>query len=136
MEKLERIHVFILSLLGTILVFVLDGIRASQHCFSVGNYGYENICLLGGMLLLIFLPTLFIAIVTLFARNNIVFRNWLKFAKYYVPIYFLLVIATPWYSGDEFLNIQKETIALFLSVLYFAISLVILLTGWWKRRVK
>jgi hypothetical protein len=39
-------------------------------------------------------------------------------------------------NGDAFFKIEKGTVAIFLSVIYFIISLAILLTGWWKGRVK
>ena len=61
---------------------------------------------------------------------------WKKFTLIYLFIYLFIVIITPWYIGDGFMNIQKGTVAIMLSALYFILSLILVLYKSWKLRGK
>ena len=81
------------------------------------------------LLLPLFLPAVIIAffsLVTYFLPNQI-FRAWIKFALAWAFVSGLWVVATPHDTGYALSLDQKPMLALSLSVLFFAISTLIIL---------
>ncbi len=73
------------------------------------------------------IPISFYGLITLFLRDS-VFRSWFKFTKYYFIISVLIVLIAPTSThGLDFFPIVKETVTIFLSVLYSAISLILII---------
>ena len=63
----------------------------------------------------------------LFTWKQGVFNSWKKFSSIYVLVYLFFIILVPWNWGDVFLPIYKGTVALSLSILYFIISLILII---------
>lgn len=60
-----------------------------------------------------------------------VFLLWRKFTLIYLFIYLFSILISPSYGGD-FIKIEKGTVAIFLSVLYALLSLLIITIKSWK----
>ena len=111
---------------GIILVLVSEFIHDQYSCLIVGDYSSEDICRLIGNMLLISFPAFFFALVSFFMKNENAFESWRKFSFIFIPSSIILVLITPWYLGDGFMNIQKEVVALILSGVYAGTSLVLI----------
>ncbi len=55
------------------------------------------------------------------------FLLWRKITFIYLFAYLFIVVITPWYSGDEYLHIEKDIIALIFSCGYFIFSLILII---------
>ena len=69
----------------------------------------------------------FISIVTLFLRQE-VFKTWSKFAMVAIPLGAILIALTPTQGNGSFAtpDIDREIITWFVSILFLAISLIII----------
>ena len=127
-------QIIILSLSGFgILVFFLTEFLTNQSsvlCRFIGEYNYQTTCRLVGNVTIIAFPLLISSIFLLFFINETILDDWTKFTF----IYLFIAVITPWYSGDGFLNIQKEIITLILSGLYFILSILLILYKSWRLR--
>lgn len=126
MSKITKYQAAGVSLVGVGFMFLMESIRMSASCIQIGEYEYENICRLSALASLIFVPILFFALVSFMLEKQEIFASWIKFTAYFFIVNLLLVIVTPWYWGDGFMNIQKETNTIGLAVLYAVISLVLI----------
>ncbi len=115
--------VFIISLLSTIGFFVLVqretlfGICGHYDSSCVDLVGYSILVLMLGVVA--FIPSL----IMVFLKPE-VFVSWKKTFIFYILIYLLIVIITPWDAGDVYIPIQKDLIALIVSVAYLVFSLI------------
>lgn len=75
------------------------------------------------MFLLIFVTILIPNFILLFLNKKI-FISWSKTLFFYLMIYFVVILITPWKAGDVYLRIEKDMFALYLSVIYFVFSIV------------
>jgi len=126
MEWFSKRKVFIIALLSTVVFFVL----LPKQTLSIICDSYNSTCIdLVGYFLLIFMigvTILIPSIILLFLKQEI-FDFWKKTLYIYLFIYLLVIILTPWYIGDGFFHIQKDIIALILSILYFFISFILII---------
>ena len=114
---------FTISLVSLIGFFVLVPREVLWKVCSTGN----DVCIdFFNYLLLILMigTTLLIPILILYFLRQNVFESWKKTLFIYLFIYLLNLIFMPWYFGDEFLHLQKDLVALFISVLYLVFSLI------------
>ena len=105
---------FLIFLSNDIYFFVYD----LQESFVLNLFQY---------LRLITWVALPIFISCLFTWRQGVFNSWKKFTLVYFLIYLFFIILVPWNWGDVFLPVYKGTVALSLSVLYFLISLILII---------
>lgn len=76
-------------------------------------------------------PLVFIfSLITYFIREEI-FRSWIKFTYIWIPISIFLVLFIPGGGGNSAFPslIDKELVSIFMSGLYFSISLIIVIFG-------
>ena len=70
---------------------------------------------------------LFFSIIFFFLKQETIFYFWKKTLFFYFFIYLFFIILVPWDWGDVYLPIYKGTVALFLSVLYSIISIILII---------
>jgi hypothetical protein len=74
---------------------------------------------------------LFLSIINFFVSDRI-FLSWKKFTFIYLLIYLLIIIIAP-ATGGDFIKIVKGTLGIFLSIVYFIISLFLILHKSFKK---
>lgn len=75
-------------------------------------------------------PFVFLFSLTTYFLKESVFRAWVNFAKWWVPLQILLVLVTPESSGGYFVSlVDKQFVAIILSGVFAITSLVIVI---WK----
>ena len=83
----------------------------------------------------IVLPTALIS-VFLFFSSEAVFRTWLWFAGFWIPLTIFVSLLTPEYGGVGIVSIDRGAVSFFLSLIYLVISIIIILTKIYTTRVK
>lgn len=73
----------------------------------------------------VFIPLLALSIITYFMREE-VYRTWLRFAQWWIPLSMLAIFIAPEYATDWMLRIEKGSVAFFSSVLFIIISLILI----------
>ena len=110
---------FSLSLvfLGT-LYYIENVCRSgSFRCSSL----YEIVWMVSG----IFLP-IFISSCILYFIKDEIFYTWKTFTEKYIIVYLLILIISPSIT-DAYIPISKETMSLLFSVVYFLLSLILII---------
>jgi hypothetical protein len=76
-----------------------------------------------------FVPVIGVFVISLvtFWMSDQIYRTWFKFARWSVPLSMFLILITPEYGGGLFNPIQKGSVAFALTILFFVISLIIIL---------
>lgn len=97
-------------------------------------YTTKTFTSLGTVIFLFSLVSIFIFLALLFATQQ-VFIAWSRFAMVYLPIAAALIIATPT-SKESIIDFDKESLAVFLSVILFVVSMVIIGVKSFKLRKK
>lgn len=69
-------------------------------------------------------PALLISSFVIFRSSESIFHKWKKFTLFFIPVYLAIVILMPWSVGDEIAGFTKGMVALVLSILYLASSLI------------
>jgi prolipoprotein diacylglyceryltransferase len=127
--------IFIISALGLLISFVLEPIfmniglceenSSPEICFNLFYTGYlESIALYSGALL--------VTSILIFFTRHLPSQLWLIFTIVYTLFYMAIVFVTP--STSDFLQFQRDLTSLWLSILYFIISLAIIGYGYFKTR--
>jgi hypothetical protein len=91
-------------------------------------YSYDNFCCVDDRvanLFLLFIPISVIYIFVLFSQRESLFLGWKKYTFFYMLLYFMVYFVVPT-QGDGLVWFQRETVSFFGSVLYFLISLVVI----------
>lgn len=113
---LTKKNVLLGSMIGSLPVIFL---------FIGKSYDYKDIFLI----LFVFLITLFFSLTTYFLPES-VFRAWVNFTKWWVPLQIILVALTPEGTPGAFITIlDKQFSAIVLSALFTVISLILII---WK----
>lgn len=118
---------FISGAVSIFLVFI-DWIGTYQLCG-----GYPGVCVDTlfnlSMFLFMFPFVFFFSFITYFLPES-VFRAWMNFAKWWVPLQIILVVLTPEGTPGAFITIlDKQFAAIILSSLFAGISLILII---WK----
>jgi hypothetical protein len=90
--------------------------------------GHEGICpsiLADGMINFFPLIPVFILSLITYKMREEVFRAWGTFALVWIPFSMFAILIAPEY-GNDFVPIEKGTVAFFSSVLFFIISIAII----------
>ena len=74
---------------------------------------------------LLFVPILLFSLVTYKMREEI-FRAWIKFAVWWIPLSMILILISPEYTNDLVLPIVKGTVAMATSAVFIVVSLFII----------
>lgn len=91
------------------------------------NSGVYVLKKLSEAIFLLTIPVAFFSVVTFFVKNN-VFLSWVKVTKYFLITSFVIIMIAPSSThGLDFFPIVKETLAVFLSIVYSVSSLFVLI---------
>ncbi len=116
---------FLVSLLFSILLLLAAFYDSKIKAYYYGCWDcIEKINLVEGLSFLFF-SFLFFSFLFLFQKNKEKFEKWKNFSLWYFFINALIIIFTPEYSGDAFVNVQRSSVAVLLTGLHFIISLTI-----------
>ena len=74
----------------------------------------------------VFIPVFILSIILYKMRDGI-YQSWFKFVRVWIPLTIFLTIISPSY-GHGLLPIEKSSVSFFMSILFFLISLIIILT--------
>ncbi len=132
MEWFTKKRMLLISFLSTILFFVLYSNKLYFLCQASGVFSCGEILKFLKLFFLI-APFIFIFCVITYYLDNKVFFSLRKFTNFYLIIFFFLLLITPWYTGDEFLNLQKAHVSFLGSILYSVISLILILYKSFKK---
>ncbi len=135
LEWFTKGRVFFLSLISSGGFFILFSIPRKTllisydnpcfECFNIAQY--STLILMAGVAVLV--PSLFF----LFNKKEEVFKFWKKTLFIYLSIYLLNIIFMPWYFGDEFLHLEKDLVAIGISMIYFVFSIVLIIYKSFKK---
>ena len=122
----SRKNILLISVISCIVFLVLI---PRKVLFSICNV-HNSVCV-GSvnylLLILMFGVAIFIPSIIMFFVKQETFESWRKITfSYYIYIYLVVLIFVPWYSGDEFLHIEKDIIAMGVSVCYVVFSLFLI----------
>ena len=129
--KIAKLVVFLISLIGLSIFFLIASTRGvpffcieyDRECMKQ----YDNIA----VFFQIFIPTISLSIITFFLRDEI-FRAWLKFAYWWMPIsiFFIFLSANAGGGGGWGIPtiLDPEFVSFVFSSLFFIISLLIIIT--------
>lgn len=118
-------NILVTSGLATGLLLLLNTIGTIRLCG--GNEGscvdnWYNI-----MVTAIPIIPLFIFSLATYKLNERVYLTWLNFTKWWIPLSIFGILISPSYSNDWIYPIEKGTVALFFSLVYLVVSLVLIL---------
>lgn len=118
--------VFVVS---TVLIFLSLGV-----CYG----GVETICAPNrnentAMFIILFSASIALSNVLLLFSSSSMFRSWLRFAKYYLPIAAALILLSP-VSDSSILGFDKEFMSWLLSGTFFIVSLILIIYKWFRQR--
>lgn len=109
----------------------------SNVCINIG--GQERVvywvttCHLYMILSFVMFAILFFSIILFFIKKEPIFKTWRSFTFVFFILYFIIILITPWYEGDEFFAITKSLVAIAMTILYSIISLILILYKSFKK---
>ena len=109
-----------LSFLFLIPREILSKVCSTNNSICINSFNYLLLILMFGVLIFLF------SIIMFFVKDY-VFESWKKTLFIYLFIYLFIIIITPWYAGDGFFHIQKDLIAVGVSVFYAIFSIILIL---------
>ena len=120
--------VLAISLVGTVVGFLITGLTMLKFWCGPNGYACWDRLEFVGNLLLIFLPAFVFSIITYFLREE-VFRAWLRFAYWWIPVSLVFIYLAGGWSGGGFgipAVLDQEFVSLILSGLFLLISLLLI----------
>ena len=126
--NITKKKVFWSSLGGVLLGFLITGTTMLTFWCGEGNYACWNKFEFPGHALLIFLPVFLFSVGTYFLREE-VFRAWLRFAYWWIPLSLVMIYLAAGSGGGGWgiPNIyDQETFAVIFSGLFALISLILI----------
>lgn len=96
--------------------FIVSGGSAGKCPFILTNIGIN---------LLPIIPLFFFSLIT-YKMQDEIYRKWLRFAQWWVPLSMLAIFLAPEYSGDWMFPVVKGTVAFFSSLLFVIISFLLI----------
>lgn len=113
------------SIVGFIIAVVLTSPSSLGLCPAGDRFCFDPYDEIIGQPLGIFSVCLFFLSLILLIMHEQVFRVWLKFAVIFLPVAIILIAITPSTSGSID-PIEREPVTLFLAVVFFVTSLIII----------
>jgi hypothetical protein len=112
----------------TVVLFVLNWVGTFKLCGGQ-EYGQCMDFSYGAIINLLPVVPLFLFSLITYKMRDDVYRAWLRLAQWWIPLSMLAIFLAPEYSSDWMFSIVKGTVAFFSSLLFVAISIVLIL---WK----
>lgn len=124
MKKNKRI-IFLISLILSIFFIV-----TSNYSNLLNNYSFWPKIIESAIPMLIAFSSIIIltfSLITYFLKDEI-FKPWLKFTYWWLPLSIIFTLITPGGSGSFFVSLwDKEMTVIFMSALYIAVSIIMLI---------
>src|SRR3989344_2590081 len=126
--------VFLTSLVGTLVAYVLTDPLRFGFCRNIYTFGESVGCLdelvpMFGLVIGLFAVTLLIlSAVTYFLKEG-VFRAWVRFAYWWIPVSLVFIYLAGGWSGGGFgipNVLDQEFVAIILAALFAIVSLLII----------
>ena len=122
---LSKKNVLIVSLIGTLGAVILAFLSYQTPTSNCGQDMSINCWMaLITLLLVIFIPVLIFSLIS-YRMNDGIFHSWKNWTIFLLFLYWLLVILNPWLPAD-YSPFEKEAVAFFSLILYFLISLILI----------
>ena len=116
------------SFLGVVIVPVVGSIFSYDYCFAQGHCPrlWDTIESITPIFFL-FLPLFILSLITYWMREE-VFRAWLRFAYWWIPLTMVLVLMTRDSSGGFGIPsiVTRESVSMIFSALFLIISLILI----------
>lgn len=116
---------FVSGILVTVLVF-LEYLGTYRVCDFIFISGHEGGCpfVMSGIESILFpiIPLFLFSLIT-YKMSEVVFQDWWRFARIFVPLAMFLILITPAYTHNWMFPVVKGTVAVALSALFIIISL-------------
>jgi uncharacterized membrane protein len=134
-RRMLSINLLVCALLGMDYLFY-----SYAHPLFSGDSCWNNAYFLGCStvllyyILLLSIPVLLISIITYFMKDD-VFNAWKRFTFTYLPIYILVVLASPW-RASSFSPFEKGPVTLLILAIYVLISVLIIIWKYVRTRNK
>ena len=128
--------ILFVSLIGTILGFLITGLPMLTFWCGAGNYTCWDRLEFVGNLLLIFLPLFLFSLITYKMRDE-VFRTWLRFAYVWIPVSLVFIYLAGGWSGGGFgipNVLDQESVSIIFAGLFALISLLLIVWKWFATR--
>ena len=125
---MTKLKVFLVSLIVLGIGLFLSSKNVYKYCFSEGHcWRFWEIFNSVEPYFFILIPILLFSTITYFIKED-VFKAWLKFTYYYIPIYVLVILLLSDNRGGGFGPIfDSEFFAASLSGFYIIISLILVI---------
>ena len=130
-------NIFVVSLVSVGIFTLLALAQTSDFCYREVwcNRYWDEINAIGQILFLSF-PLLLFSTITYFLREE-VFRAWLHFTYWWIPVSFVFIYLARGWSGGGFgipNVLDQESVSIIFSGLFTIISLFIILVSWVRHR--
>jgi hypothetical protein len=119
--KKQKIIIFIISIFLVSIAFLIDFLyRNSFLSRNIYKIVAEPLFYVGS--------SLFIVSIFYFFLKDEIFKPWIKFTYWWLPLSIILTLITPGGSGSFFVNIwDKEMTVIFMSAIYVVVSTIMLI---------
>lgn len=87
--------------------------------------GFLNLTTIASPYIHLFIPLFLFSLITYKMREE-VYRAWLRFAYFWIPLSMLAIFLAPEYTHDWMFPVVKGTVAFFSSLLFLIISLLLI----------
>ncbi len=124
--KKKKWIVFIVSVVVLIVGYVLSNPDLLGFCSNSDISCVNSLTSVGNPILIALIPISFISLVLLFVKDR-VFHIWEKFAKWYIPLIFLIIWIIPTPSRGDYVTPDTFILSLFFFWLYALISLILII---------
>lgn len=124
MEWLSLKKLLVFGLIGFIGFSILAQRKVFYSIYDIHCTLCTNIAQYAVLVFLIGATTLLPAIILLLTKKQSVLESWKKTLSIYLSFCILNIIFMPWYWGDEFFHLEKDIIALVISVVYLIFSFI------------
>ncbi len=134
--------VFLTGLIGIIVAYVLTNPLKFGFCRDTYTFGGSVGCLdklppMLGLIIGLFAVALFIFSLITYKMRNEVYRAWLRFAYWWIPISLIFIYLAGGWSGGGFgipNVLDQESVSIIFSGLFFIISLILIVWKYFSSR--
>lgn len=127
MTKVKAVWI---GVVGSAVGFLITGSTMLTFWCGVGNYSCWKYFDFPGTVSWLFIPILFLSLITYFLQEE-VFRAWLHFAYWWIPLSLVMIYLAAGTSGGGFgmPNVfDQEFVSMIFASLFAIISLILILT--------
>lgn len=124
---MQKKHVLIIGIVGTLLFSFLIFL-GTNTCYANATCKAWRNMLSDSFIVTLFFPCVLIFSLITYKMRNEVFRAWLRFSYWWIPLSFILILSASNESGNVFPFPSLQAIfGIALPGLYFIVSLILIL---------